>query len=66
MAVPALTKRLFTIPEAAMYLGRSVWSIRHLIWAGGLPAVRAGKRIHIDIRDMDEFIENNKTIEDAI
>lgn len=53
-------KRLFSIPEAAIYLGRSDWSIRRLIWNGDLPQVRAGGRVHVDIRDMDEFIDKNK------
>ncbi len=53
-------KRLFSIPEAAIYLGRSDWSIRRLIWNGDLPRVRAGGRVHVDIRDMDEFIDKNK------
>ncbi len=53
-------KRLFSIPEAAIYLGRSDWSIRRLIWNGDLPQVRAGGRVHVDIRDMDDFIDKNK------
>ncbi len=57
-------KRLHTIPEAAMYLGRSTWSVRRLIWNGELAQVRAGGRVHVDVRDMDEFIEKNKVRED--
>jgi len=53
-------KRLFSIPEAATYLGRSVWSTRRLIWNGDLPQVRARGRVHVDIHDMDEFIDRNK------
>lgn len=56
-------KRLYTISEAAVYLGRSTWSIRRLIWDGALPSVRAGGRVHLDVRDMDEFIEQNKVRE---
>ncbi len=59
-AVIATAKRLFTLLEAATYLGRSVWSVRRLIWNGDLPQVRAGGRVHVDIRDMDEFIDKNK------
>ncbi len=59
MNTPPL-KRLFTLSEAATYLGRSVWSVRRLIWNGDLPQVRAGGRVHVDIRDMDEFIDKNK------
>jgi excisionase family DNA binding protein len=56
-----LRKRLLTIPEAGEYLGRSTWSIRELIWAGSLPIVRVGRRIHLDIYDLNEWIERNKT-----
>ena len=57
------TKRLYTIPEAAAYLGRSVWSMRELYWRGRLPAVRDGRRIYFDIKDLDRYIESNKVVE---
>ena len=60
---PRVPKRLYSIPEAAQYLGRSAWSVRRLIWSGELPQVRAGKRVHLDINDMDQFIEKNKVKE---
>lgn len=53
-------KRLFSIPEAAHYLGRSVDSLREIIWSGKMPIVRNGRRIFLDIRDMDAWIEKNK------
>jgi len=53
-------KRLYSIREAATYLGRSVWGVRELIWAGKLPAVRVDRRIHLDIADLEAFVENNK------
>ncbi len=56
----APVKRLYTLHEAGIYLGRSVWSVRRLVWAGELPAVRARGRVHVDVQDMDEFIERNK------
>lgn len=62
-ALHANLKRLFTLKEAAIYLGRSEWSIRRLIWNGLLPQVRAGGRVHVDIKDLDEFIEKYKEIE---
>jgi len=57
-------KRLYSLPEAAHYLGRSTWSVRRLIWSGELPSVRAAGRVHVDVQDMDEFIERNKERED--
>ncbi len=58
-----LLKRLYNIPEAAVYLGRSTWSVRRLIWDGQLPSVRAGGRVHLDVQDLDQFIERNKVTE---
>jgi len=55
-----IEKRLYTLDEAATYLGRSTWSVRRLIWNGDLPQVRTGGRVHVDVRDMDMFIEKFK------
>ena len=53
-------KRLYTIKEAAEYLGRPVWSIRELIWAGAIPFIQNGRIYYLDILDMDSWIEANK------
>lgn len=58
-----LPKRLFSLKEASVYLGRTVWAVREMLWAGKLPFVRDGKRILLDIRDMDRWIEASKTVE---
>lgn len=65
MKQPLLIKRLYSLPEAATYLGRSTWSIRRLIWNGELPQVRAGGRVHVDVRDLDAFIDKNKICEET-
>ncbi len=49
------------MPAASVYLGQSVPSLREIIWAGSLPAVRVGKRIHLDINDLDKWVEEHKT-----
>ena len=54
-----LNKRLYSIEETAEYLGRSVWSIRELIWKGLIPCVKVGRRVHIDIYDLEKFIEKH-------
>lgn len=56
----AITKRLYTVDEAACYLGRTVNAIREMQWAGKLPFIKDGKRILFDIRDMDLWIEKNR------
>jgi excisionase family DNA binding protein len=56
-----LSKRLFDIKESAVYLGRSVWAVREMLWAGKMPYVKDGKRILLDIQDMNEWIDQSKT-----
>ena len=58
-----LQKRLYSLREAAEYLGRSEWSMRELVWAGKIPVVRQdGKRkIFLDIEDLNNFIDRNKS-----
>lgn len=58
----AKIKRLFSIKEAAVFLGRSDWSVREMIWSAKLPYVRDGKRIFIDIVDLETWINNNKKV----
>jgi excisionase family DNA binding protein len=55
-----LFKRLYSIREASVYLGRSICAIREMIWAGKIPTVRFDRRIYIDIIDLDKLIEKNK------
>jgi excisionase family DNA binding protein len=57
----ALSKRLYNIKESAVYLGRSEWALREMLWAGKMPYVKDGKRILIDINDMNEWIDQTKT-----
>ena len=54
-------KRLYTVPEAAFYLGRSVDGLREMMWAGKLSYIKDGRRVLLDIHDMDKYIEENKT-----
>ena len=56
-----LPKRLYSIKEGAFYLGRTVWAVREMLWAGKMPFVKDGKRILIDIQDMNEWIDKSKT-----
>lgn len=55
-----LNKRLYTVEEAAEYLGRSVRAVRDMIYAGKLHAVKIDRRTQIDINDMDSLIEISK------
>lgn len=60
LAVPVIQPALLTVKEAAVYLGRSEQAIQHLIFEKLLPVVRVGRRVHLDRRDLDAFIEKNK------
>ena len=57
-------KRLFTLQEAAHYLGRSVWRMRELIWARKIPVVREARKIYLDIQDLEEYVNRNKSLYD--
>jgi excisionase family DNA binding protein len=52
--------RLFTVDEAAAYLGRSSKAVRCMIERGNLPAVRENDRVHLDRTDLDRWIELRK------
>lgn len=54
------TKRLYDLPEASIYLGRTVAGVRALVNAGRIPAVRLDRKIQFDIFDLDRIIEDSK------
>jgi len=55
-----MQKRLLTVEEAAAYLGRTKEAVQHMIAAGKLPTVKSDRRVFLDIRDLDAWIERNK------
>jgi excisionase family DNA binding protein len=55
-----IQKRLLTVKEAAVYLGRSYHGVMGLIHAGKIPCVRPDRHIQIDIQDLEKFIDHNK------
>ena len=60
-AEPKPSQRLLTIKEAGAYLALGPWRIRALIYRGGeLPYVRLGRRILIDLKDLDALIDSKK------
>jgi excisionase family DNA binding protein len=56
-------KRLYTLKEAAKYLGRPVWGVRELIWSRVIPVVKQHgcRKMYLDINDLEAFIEKNKS-----
>jgi excisionase family DNA binding protein len=53
--------RLLTVEQAAVYLGRTKEAVEHMIASGKLPVVRPDRRVFLDVRDLDRWIEQNKT-----
>jgi hypothetical protein len=56
--------RLLPLKKAAEYLGLTVWAMRERIWAGHIPVVQfpGGRKMYVDIRDIEDFIKNNKKV----
>ena len=54
-------RRLYDLKSAAEYLGRTVWGVRELVWKGALPVVKDGRKQYVDIFDLNNYIEQNKT-----
>jgi excisionase family DNA binding protein len=52
--------RLLTVEQAAVYIGRTKDAIQHMIASCKLPTVRSDRRVFIDMRDLDAWIEDNK------
>jgi len=53
-------KRLYTVAQAAIYIGRTPAATQHLIASGKISTVRADDRVFLDVRDIDKWIEANK------
>ncbi len=57
-------QRLFTVQQAALYLGRTVYALREIYYSGKLPVVKIDGRIFIDVQDLDRPIEQSKVTYD--
>lgn len=55
-----LERRLYSIKEVALYLGRSPWTIAEMVRTGKLPYIPDGKRRFLDIEDINKWIVSNK------
>jgi excisionase family DNA binding protein len=58
-------KRLYSIEEAAHYLGISTWTVRNMTANGTLACVRFGKRKLIAIEDLEDLVMHNKESRDG-
>ena len=55
-----VVKRLYTLKDAAAYLGRPVYGVRALIWKGRLPVIQDGRKMYIDLHDLELYINRSK------
>ena len=57
-------QRLYSVKDAAVYLGRAEWGVRELVWSRELPVITSGRggKQYLDINDLDEWIEKNKSV----
>ncbi len=54
--------RLLSVADVACYLGLSAWTIRQMIHTGQLPHIRVGRRILLDRRDVNKWIEQKQDL----
>lgn len=52
--------RLLTVEQAAVYVGRTREALQHMIASGKIPTVRTDRRVFLDVRDLDRWIEDCK------
>jgi excisionase family DNA binding protein len=56
-----IPKRLLTVKEAAAYIGRSESAIYHLVARREIAVVRHGRNLRFDVKELDRWIEGDKT-----
>lgn len=59
-SVASTHRRLLSIAQASQYMSLSSWTVREMIWRGDIPHLRCGRRILIDLYDLDAWIELQK------
>ena len=52
--------RLLTGRFEARVKGRGLYGIKEIVWAGKLPVVRGGRKMFVDLKDLDAWIDQNK------
>jgi excisionase family DNA binding protein len=60
-AKPSIEPRLLSIKDAALYLGATIWAVRSLAWNRAVPYLKIGNRILFDKKDLDTYIDDQKT-----
>jgi excisionase family DNA binding protein len=60
VTTPVPAPALLNVEDAAVYLGRSEYSVRHLMSEKAFPIVKVGNRVQLHRADLDKWIEQNK------
>jgi len=56
----SVKRRLYTLKDAALYLGRPVYGVRSLIWNGKFPVIQDGRKMYVDVNDLELYINRSK------
>ena len=51
---------LYSLKDAAVYLGRPKAAVRELIWSGRLPYIQDGRKMYVDLYDIEQYIQDTK------
>ncbi len=54
--------RLIDIKAAALYLSCTIWAVRNLVWSRRVASLKIGHKVLFDRKDLDSFIESQKTL----
>ncbi len=60
--VNPIPKRLYTLREASIYLGRGLHGVRDMVWRGEIPVIKSKGKFFVDINDLNTWIAQNKVI----
>jgi hypothetical protein len=55
--------RLLSLRDLVAIYGLTIWFWRTAIWRGDIPHLQLGRKLVVDRRDVDNFIERRKIIE---
>lgn len=53
-------KRLYSLTEAATFLGRTPGAVRELVYRGKVPSVRIDRKMQFDVRDLEKLVAEKR------
>ena len=58
-----MEKRLITVKELSIYLGKSEGSIYQMIFRKEIPHIKLGRSVRFDLQEINEWIEKHSVKE---